>query len=705
MTLDIRGSLKNTRINNNRYVVIDELLSNAIDSYLIRKNLETTLSGLEVTFFIEFFPRVLDGSKVEFKITCTDNGAGFGNEQVKAFVTKDTSYKDDLAIEGIGKCKGSGRMQFFHYFNKISIDSTYRVETRIMRRKINVDVSAVKEINEKTFALEDAAEDQIRTIFMLDVIKPEIYDNLFSNKNLREDFSTESLKHYVLVNFLQRFVSLKEKLGQFQIHFKTFYSGQMDEVSLTPDNLPQITSKQDIVIHYKDENGQETKKTETFSVSHYKLNKSSYKLKRNFVALCAKSSAVKVITNKFLKTKTLAHNDIGGFYHIILIESDYLNEHVNMQRDDFEIPSDAQQSDFYLKNLLSFEQIYDAIDDLVHDMLTPPDWDREKIVKDVTQKYGVTSNMIAEAKVRVHYGDTEERVVKRVLSSYQEQIIKDTSEIFDIKTEISKTDPTTDEFREKINILAWKYTSALKSMDMANLSQLVVRRAAVLEILSLAINKKLLMQSKNNEKRCDEKIIHNIFFPMGKDSLEVTDHDIWLLSEEYQYFEYIASDKQLSKIRWDDSALFESDIDEEMQKLLKKNFEDNCAKRPDIAIFGKEGSAIIIEFKAPDVSLDEHIGDLMEYSQLLAAKSNGKLKKFYGYLIGSNINPNRLVGYTRFPNGKGWFHTEPIVQHDKGVRLGELYSEILFYEDVVDRAGKRLDVYKERLNINFTSAS
>lgn len=40
MTLDIRGSLKNTKLSSNAYVVFEELLSNAIDSYLIRKHLE-----------------------------------------------------------------------------------------------------------------------------------------------------------------------------------------------------------------------------------------------------------------------------------------------------------------------------------------------------------------------------------------------------------------------------------------------------------------------------------------------------------------------------------------------------------------------------------------------------------------------------------------------------------------------------------------
>lgn len=93
----------------------------------------------------------------------------------------------------------------------------------------------------------------------------------------------------------------------------------------------------------------------------------------------------------------------------------------------------------------------------------------------------------------------------------------------------------------------------------------------------------------------------------------------------------------------------------------------------------------------------------MEYSQLLAAKSGGKLKKFFGYLIGTDVNKNRITGYKRFPNSKGWFNTEAILEPESQVPLGELYSEILYYEDVVYRAEKRLQVYKEKLNLNILS--
>jgi hypothetical protein len=190
---------------------------------------------------------------------------------------------------------------------------------------------------------------------------------------------------------------------------------------------------------------------------------------------------------------------------------------------------------------------------------------------------------------------------------------------------------------------------------------------------------------------------------MRKDSTEISDHDIWLLSEEYHYYDYIASDMPLANIAWaDGNKLFESGIDQEFQKLLAKRADENGGKRPDIALFNKEGSAIIVEFKAPGVSTDEHIGDLSEYAHLLAAKSGGKLKKFYGYLIGDTVNTLRLSGtWTPFPVGKGWFQSSALL--DPGTRqpLGETYFEILHFSDVIERAKKRIAVYQNKLKLNL----
>lgn len=189
---------------------------------------------------------------------------------------------------------------------------------------------------------------------------------------------------------------------------------------------------------------------------------------------------------------------------------------------------------------------------------------------------------------------------------------------------------------------------------------------------------------------------------MRKDSNEVMDHDMWLLSEEYHYYDYIASDVPLADITWDGgNKVFDGDIDIELQKLLSKRAEENSGKRPDIALFNKEGSAVIVEFKAPGVYLDEHIGDLQEYAHLLASKSGGKLRKIYGYLIGDTVNPLRLGGWTPFSQGKGWFYSNPLIDPYSRQPLGETYFEILNFDDVIERAKKRIKIYQDKISLDL----
>lgn len=175
------------------------------------------------------------------------------------------------------------------------------------------------------------------------------------------------------------------------------------------------------------------------------------------------------------------------------------------------------------------------------------------------------------------------------------------------------------------------------------------------------------------------------------------------MSEEYHYYDYIASDMPLASIAWnDDEKVFEGDIDQKFKELLERRTLDNGAKRPDIALFSKEGSAIIVEFKAPGVPMDDHVGDLNQYAHLLAAKSGGKLRRFYCYLIGDTLDPLRLgTNWTPFPTGKGWFQSGPLKDPGTRADLGETYFEILHFDDVVDRARKRIGVYQDKLKLNI----
>ena len=707
MTLDIRGSLKNTKISSNRYVVFEELLSNSIDSFLIRQHQQPADIGLNVKVDVRLFASDLLGEELDVAITCTDNGCGLGEEQIDAFLTKDTSYKDDLAIAGIGKCKGSGRIQFFHHFERVGLRSTYRIDDGIQARALKAS-AGLKKIDADDFEISDGDEADIGASIILESLKPGPRRDLFRDP-LVETFNPDNLRRHMLVALLQRLVSLGARLGDFVITFRTTYpDDKVSVASLSAGDLPDVTHIRPVQVPERDyRSGALLGSEQAFMVTHYALDAADYDLPRNAIALCAKSSPARDITTRYLRTGTEQNNPIAGHYHLVLIEGDLLDRRVNEQRDGFfGIPDVIPTDELFVEEAMSFADLYEHIDPIIDELVTPASWRKEDVIHDVEEMFGVLPQMLTDTETRVLHGDTARSVAERVLKKYQDKVIADTADIFDLKEEILKAEPHSDDYRKKIHELSWRYTASLKSFDMASLSQLVVRRAAIVEILALACGKQLAVQAAiaaEGKKAQNERIIHSIFFPMKKDSTEVSDHDIWLLSEEYQYYDYIASDKPLSQIRWTDGELlFDGDIDAEWEAVLRKRADDNGAMRPDIAIFSEEGSAIIVEFKAPDVSMDDHVGDLSEYAHLLAARSNGKLKKFYGYLVGDTVNPLRMAGWTRFAAGKGFFRSAPLDDPDTGRRFGELYAEVLYFEDIVDRARKRIGVYKDRLKVELS---
>jgi len=706
MTLDVRGSIKNTRLSSNQYVVFEELISNSVDSFLIRRHQDASVADMKVEIAVDFSAVDLLDERETMTVSCSDNGCGLGDEQLKAFLTKDTSYKDDLPISGIGQCKGAGRIQFFHHFSALSVESTYRQDTSIIKREMRYS-EPQKQINAEDFISSSGNEDTIGTAIKLEQFKESAHARISHGEPISGLFSAPVLKKQMLVSFLQRLVGLESRLGDFEIKFHTHHwkTGAQTEL-LKRSDLPTVTAERVVKVDDRDpKSGESVGTHQIFKLSHYQLDATLYDLPRNAIAFCAKSSPVKDITSHYLRTRTEQHNPVGGYHHIVLIESDFLDQRVNEQRDDFgNIPDEIPSSDMFSTEKISYAAIHDAIDPEIEAMVVPADWKKDVVLKEITDQFGISEAMLADTSTRIVYGEPAKAVVERVLKKYQERVIDETAEIYNLKEEIIKAKPDSEEFRIKINELSWKYTSSLKNFDMANLSQLIVRRAAIVEILDLACGKNLAMQAAvEGSRRKDERIIHSIFFPMRKDSADFADHDIWLLNEEYHYYDYIASDMPLANITWNDNEkVFESDIDQKFQELLARRADDNGAKRPDIALFNKEGSAIIVEFKAPGIQMDEHIGDLSEYAHLLAAKSRGRIKKIYGYLIGDTVNPLRLGGtWTPFPVGNGWFQSGPLQDPGTRQQLGETYFEILHFGDVIERAKKRIGVYQKKLNLSL----
>lgn len=341
ITLDIRGSLKNTKISSNKYVVLEKLISNSIDSFLIRREQEPSHFDLNIAVSIELFSTGLLGDQLDVSLSCTDNGCGFGDEQMKAFLTKDTSYKDDLSIAAIGKCKGAGRIQFFHHFEKVGVDSACRIRDRVVARTLSR--IARREINLADFVEDTGNAAEIGTTITMESLKSGPREVFYTSEPLTQTFSAANVRRHMLVALLQRLVSLRAELGDFKISFKTSHGGTTEESELRDADLPAVSNVRQILVEEIDtHSGKPLGKFEKFQISHYKLDATQFGLRRNAISLCAKSSPVEDITARYLPTKTEQNQPIGGHHHIVLIEGELLDRCVNEQRDGFEgIPEEA----------------------------------------------------------------------------------------------------------------------------------------------------------------------------------------------------------------------------------------------------------------------------------------------------------------------------------------------------------------------------
>ena len=81
MTLDIRGILKNTKISSDGYVVLEELISNSIDVFLIRQHADPQARSLAVSVEVDLTPTDFLADGTDISVTCTDNGCGFGEDR------------------------------------------------------------------------------------------------------------------------------------------------------------------------------------------------------------------------------------------------------------------------------------------------------------------------------------------------------------------------------------------------------------------------------------------------------------------------------------------------------------------------------------------------------------------------------------------------------------------------------------------------
>ncbi|MGL5920172.1 MAG: hypothetical protein ACRCZQ_06700, partial [Bacteroidales bacterium] len=225
------------------------------------------------------------------------------------------------------------------------------------------------------------------------------------------------------------------------------------------------------------------------------------------------------------------------------------------------------------------------------------------------------------------------------------------------------------------------------------------RRKLVLELFQKILKNET--DKLRDGRRIDENVLHNLIFQQS--SKDTTNSDLWLINEEYIYFKGV-SESRLGQIEYDGEKILKETMSAEEEAYRKKQNGDALSKRTDILLFPQEGKCIIIELKAPDVTISHHLTQINRYASLInnLSKDTFKFTTFYGYLIGEDgIDIDDILDndsdFVEAPNLGYIIRPYKKIIGKFGRENGSLYTEIIKYSTLLERAMLKNKIFIDKL--------
>jgi hypothetical protein len=324
---------------------------------------------------------------------------------------------------------------------------------------------------------------------------------------------------------------------------------------------------------------------------------------------------------------------------------------------------------------------------------------KEAEIEQLREMFLLDPNTIKTAKIKA--SDSEERILEKIYTADSKFIAKKDIEIKKRIEVVRTLTPDKDHYHEELKKEVSELTKLIPLQNRTSLTQYIARRKAVLILFQDILDKE--MKNFSNGGRIDEKIMHNLIFQQSSANPE--DSDLWLIAEEFIYFEGF-SEHELEDIMCRGEKLFDKKFSEEDKRYLNSLGEKRLSKRPDILLFPEEGKCIIVELKAPDVNVSEHLTQIDFYASLIRnyTRDDIQITSFYGHLIGEGIEDRDVRGrVSRFEHSVHmdyWFRPSENVIGFGGRSNGSIYTEVIKYSTLLKRAQLRNKIFIEKLGNN-----
>lgn len=697
------NELRSIRKSSVKLQPIYEAFTNAWESILERFTADNlNLGKIQIDFYYSVSMYENDSENKTYTLTeivIEDNGVGLNEVSFERLKT----LRDDSKSKNN---KGTGRVQYLHYFDETIFDSVYKekggnyrhLKLTFSKKSAFLHNRAIlrKDLDEATEERNSYAKVALRNIL-------DEKDGKFYNE-LRLDV----VKNELIIHFLSKLCESREKLPQ--ILLKRFEKDELvSELAIKKQDVPVPEYEAEIEVHYsklgEKKKIEETLNTEKFTLLSFVQPKE--RLDRNSIYFVSNGALAQEE-----KVDGLQKSDvINDKRYLFLLRGDYFNNVDDDLRGNLHL---VKESDFKKQNennlfpeeCLLVENIRSATNQKISSLYKEFKEKMEEALDNLEKlqkMFLLDETAIDKVRKNLKTSDSDEKILQAIYEADTEITAKRDADMKDRYERLKKLTPDNKDYQRKLSVEVSNFVKLVPLQNRTNVTKHIARRKLVLEIFDMIMQKEL--EKLENGGRIDEDLLHNLIFQQH--STNPKDSDLWLLDDQYLYFEG-CSEKDLDKIEIKGTRLIKQKLSNEEQaykiRQLGEKTVDVGNRRPDVMLYPAEGKCILIEFKAPDVDVSEYLDQLKKYAMVINNLSDEKFQihAFYGYLIGETVEysfvEEKQSEFKQAPHLKYLFRPNYNLPGRFNRPSGDLYTEIIKYSDILKRAQLRNQILMEKLD-------
>jgi hypothetical protein len=584
------------------------------------------------------------------EITITDNGIGFNKDNVLSFGKLFTTCKKEKF-----NSKGVGRLAFFVPFYCVEIESIYEDNGKCYLFSDTITENNFYKI--PSFVPAEIERSDPITKITLTKMNP----NFFQMYKIEQNY----LKSEVTQHFLPS--TLSDKNIKIKIDDEEEY--------FLDDSVQDVFHDKPILIE-----------SSVFDIYHLK-NRSPYKAKHKII-LSADGRSVKEEVIGFLPKGKIGTGD-DRFYLNTVVISDFLNEKLNTQRTDFNIPKTKSSLNGAIDMETIYERVLGSSRSYSHDSIARFENVLDKFIEKTFDDLPHLSFLREDKEVRknLKLGDDAKTVKEAFVKRFAEKQAESLNYVKVIAKKYEKNSiPNFEEFQEG----AQKKLEEGMKVNHASLVTYISYRDFVLRLYDK------LLEKKEDGNYQPEKILHDLLFPTKTSSNDYKSdyfkHNLWIIDDRYAMYDFLTSDLP-------EYAASGATYDPKDKRY------DICAAYSDP--IGEEHNIFIVELKKTSLPLSESNDPIAQIKNYVQRMMNGKFAKYNGTRINIS-NSTQFFGLVLCDVHSEYFldfmvngHSlkkRPDAKSYHAVMLNDrLFLEVTNYENLLDIAHARNRVFIEKL--------